>query len=306
MLGKHFSGNADVLGFAYNTDRQMNSIGYGDKGLDRFDPVGPCITGVIDLRGQDNLNDGMIIEEGVIPVALSVTLPAAFAVQAKMVGKDTAKGWADDARQFAREVESLIRGAYDGAMKHTQIYLVMTHDDANGEMYLQDDRLRIKWPGVGQPGNFRKGQRKTSPRPPKRTTAYLSRILSGPSFFGHDLITVHPLGGCVMGKDTRCGGREPQRAGVCQPRWYPGLRGALCYRWVCYPQSGRGESPSDHLGHFGTVLRADRQGQGLEVQRRAALCTRPACNSGQDRHPFHRDDERLLFYQSQRRFSEGL
>ena len=202
MLGKHFGGNGDVLGFAYNTDRHINSIGYGDKGLDMFDPVGPCITGVIDLRGQDNLDDGMVIEEGVIPGALSVTLPAAFAVQAKMVGTDTAKSWADDARQFAREAESLIRGAYDGAMKNTQVYLVMTHDDANGEMYLQDDRLRIKWPGVGQQEIFKKVNENLIRVTEAHKGIFIKNLIWS-EFFGHDLITVHPLGGCVMGKDAR-------------------------------------------------------------------------------------------------------
>ena len=204
MLGKHFSGNGDVLGFAYNTDRQINSIGYGDKGLDMFDPIGPCITGVIDLRGQDNLNDGMIIEEGVIPGALSVKLPAAFAAQAKMVGKNTAKSWVNNIQQFIRKVESLIRGAYYGAMKNTQIYLVMTHDDANGEMYLQDDRLRIKWPKVGQQEIFKKVNENLI-RATKAHNGIFIKNLIWSKFFGHDLITVHPLGGCVMGKDARCG-----------------------------------------------------------------------------------------------------
>lgn len=204
MLGKRFGGNGDVLGFAYNTDRESNSIGYGDKGLDMFDPVGPCITGVIDLRGQDNLDDGMVIEEGVIPGALSVTLPAAFAVQAKMVGTDTAKSWADDARQFARETESLIRGAYDGAVKNTQVYLVMTHDDANGEMYLQDDRLRIKWPGVGQQEIFKKVNENLIRATEAHNGIFLKNLIWS-EFFGHDLITVHPLGGCVMGEDARRG-----------------------------------------------------------------------------------------------------
>ena len=202
MLGRHFSGNGDVLGFAYNTDHQINSIGYGDKGLDKLDPVGPCITGVIDLRGQDNLNDGMVIEEGVLPGALSVTLPAAFAVQSKIVGTDTAKSWADDARQFAREAESLIRGAYDGAVQNTQVYLVMTHDDANGEMYLQDDRLRIQWPGVGQQEIFRKVNENLIKATEAHKGIFLNNLIWS-EFFGHDLITVHPLGGCVMGKDAR-------------------------------------------------------------------------------------------------------
>ena len=204
MLGKRFSGNGDVLGFAYNTNRRINSIGYGNKKPGMFDPVGPCITGVIDLRGQNNLNDGMIIEEGVIPGALSVTLPAAFAVQAKLVGKDMAKTWADDARQFAREVESLIRGAYDGAMNNTQIYLVMTHDDANGEMSLKNDRLRIKWPGIGKQKIFKKVNKKLIQATAAHKGIFVKNILWS-EFFGHDLITVHPLGGCVMGRNARCG-----------------------------------------------------------------------------------------------------
>ena len=204
MLGKSFSGNGDVVGFAYNTDRQMNSIGYGDKGLDRFDTVGPCIAGVIDLRGQDNLNDGMIIEEGVIPGALSGTLPAAFALQAKMIGRDTAKGWADNARQVAREAESLIHGAYDGAMKNTQIYLVMTHDAASGEMYLQDDRLRIKWPEVGQQEIFKKVNENLIRATEAHKGIFIKNLIWS-EFFGHDLVTVHPLGGGVMGRDARCG-----------------------------------------------------------------------------------------------------
>lgn len=204
MLGKRFSGNGDVLGFAYNTDRQIHSIGFGDKPLGTIDPVGPCITGVIDLRGRDNLNDGMIIEEGTIPGMLSVTLPLAFAAQAKIVGRDTAKSWADDARQFARETESLICGAYDGAMKNTQVYLVMTHDDANGEMYLQDDRLRIKWPKVGQQEIVKKVNDNLMRFTEAHKGIFIRNLLWS-EFFGHKLITVHPLGGCAMGRDAQCG-----------------------------------------------------------------------------------------------------
>lgn len=204
MLGKRFSGNGDVLGFAYNTNRQINSIGYGNKRPGTLDPVGPCITGVIDLRGQDNLDDGMIIEEGVIPGALSATLPAAFAVQAELVGKNTAKTWTDKFRQFARKVESQIRGAYEGAMNNTQIYLVMTHDDANGEMYLQDDRLRIKWPEVGEQEIFKKVNENLIRATAEHKGIFIKNLLWS-KFFGHDLVTVHPLGGCVMGRDARCG-----------------------------------------------------------------------------------------------------
>jgi len=49
-----------------------------------------------------------------------------------------------------REMESLLLGPYHGAIKNTQTYLVMAHDDAGGQMVLENDRLRINWPGVGE------------------------------------------------------------------------------------------------------------------------------------------------------------
>ncbi|MCY3773552.1 MAG: GMC family oxidoreductase [Gemmatimonadetes bacterium] len=120
------------------------------------------------------------------------------------MGKDTAKSWTDDALQFAREAESQIRGAYEGAMNNTQIYLVMTHDDANGEMYLQDDRLRIKWPGVGKQEIFRKVNENLIRVTEAHKGIFIKNLLWS-EFFGHDLITVHPLGGCAMGTDAGAG-----------------------------------------------------------------------------------------------------
>ena len=202
MLGRRFSGNGDVLGFAYNTERQMNSIGYGDREVDMFNPVGPCITGVIDLRDQGNLNDGMVIEEGVIPGALSSVLPMAFANQ---VGTNTATKPVDILKQVIREAGSRPSDAYHGAMNNTQIYLVMTHDDANGEMYLQDDRLRISWPGVGQQEIFNTVNENLIKATKAHNGIFIRSLILSEFFFGHEMMTVHPLGGCVMGDDAECG-----------------------------------------------------------------------------------------------------
>ncbi|MEO9619450.1 MAG: GMC family oxidoreductase N-terminal domain-containing protein, partial [Lentilitoribacter sp.] len=79
-LGYRFSGNGDVLGFGYNTDGPINGIGFGNKNPENMDDVGPCITSVIDTReSSENYRNGLIIEEGSIPGALSAALPAAFA-----------------------------------------------------------------------------------------------------------------------------------------------------------------------------------------------------------------------------------
>lgn len=205
MLGKRFSGNGDALGFAYNTDQQINGIGWGTRKPDPDNPVGPCITSIIDTRKTvENYKDGMTIEEGSVPGALSPILPAAFAGVAKLLGKDTDKGLRDFVSESGRELESLVRGSYHGAVNNSQIFLVMTHDSDDGVMCLKDDRLRIDWPGVGKEAIFKKVEERLY----QATEALGGTYLRNPiwtKLFDHDLVTVHPLGGCVMGEDADSG-----------------------------------------------------------------------------------------------------
>ena len=198
MLGKRFTGNGDALAFSYNNDQKINGIGWGNRKPDEKNPVGPCITGIIDTRkSAENYKDGMSVEEGVIPGALSPMLPITFSSIAKLIGKDTDEGFKDFIIEKKRELESLLRGSYHGAMNHTQTYLVMTHDSADGTMNLEDDRLRINWPGVGKEEIFQKVQARLK----QAAEALGGTYIKNPAWtklFGHDLVTVHPLGGCVM------------------------------------------------------------------------------------------------------------
>ena len=200
-LGARFTGNGDVLGIGYNTDREIEGIGYGARSVDPKDPVGPCITGIIDLRGTPRLEDGFVIEEGVIPGALSSLLPEVFAGMNELVGEDTDRGLKDYLIEKVRELGGLFRGRESGALRNTQTYLVMSHDDGEGHMWLEDDRLRISWPGVGRQSIFRT----VNERLRQATAALGGHFDENPLWtrlFGHDLITVHPLGGCVMADDA--------------------------------------------------------------------------------------------------------
>lgn len=202
-LGKHFSGNGDVLGFAYNTEHVINGIGYGHRQPEHQEPVGPCITGIIDLRERPDLNAGMVIEEGSIPGALAAAMPAAFAAVAgseKALGAASSPGTNPIVKKIkatARELESITLGAYKGAVHNTQTYLVMTHDGSSGEMYLEDDRLRIKWPGVGDEPIFQNAKQNLQAASGALDGTFLSNPIWS-EFLRHELITVHPLGGCVM------------------------------------------------------------------------------------------------------------
>ena len=204
QVGRHFTGNGDVLGFGYNNDETINGIGFGNRSPAEQEPVGPCITGIIDARNQPQLDEGMVIEEGAVPGALSAFLPTTLAVAAGLVGKDTDAGVADFVKEKSRDLDSMVRGPYHGAVNNTQVFLTMTHDDGKGRMYLEDDRLRIAWPKVGKQAIFKRVNERLEQATRRLGGTYVKNPVWS-KLTNHDLVTVHPLGGCIMAEDARRG-----------------------------------------------------------------------------------------------------
>src|SRR5690554_627868 len=204
MLGKRFTGNGDVLGFGYNNDVPINGIGLGNRAKDKIARVGPCITGIIDMRERSKLEDGMTLEEGSVPGPIRSIMTGSLVTFSRLIGKDSDRGFKDYWNEKWRELVSLFRGPFHGAVDHTQIYLVMSHDDGDGEMELKDDRLNIHWKDVGKQNIFKK----VSGELASATTALGGTIIPNPTWtkaLNYDLVTVHPLGGCVMGDDSTKG-----------------------------------------------------------------------------------------------------
>lgn len=201
QVGRHFSGNGDFLGYSYACAQEICGVGYGHRDPRDMEPVGPCVTGIIDLRGQKELNDGTVIQEMTTPGALSGLLPVALAATASALGKHTGEGLDNVLAMEQSEAERLFLGPYDAAARNTQAYLVMTHENGAGRISLANDRLEIAWPQVGQQPIFEKVN---------ATLAEATRALGGTymanpvwsKLFNRDLITVHPLGGCVMADDA--------------------------------------------------------------------------------------------------------
>ena len=203
-LGHGFTGNGDVLAFGYNNDQEINGVGFGQQLAQGREPVGPTITGIIDAREKTDLDSGIVIEEGTVPSALGPTLPLGLAACSAAIGVDTDNGLVDFVNEKRRELDSLVRGPYHGAAHNTQTYLIMTHDDSDGRMYLEDDRLRIAWPGVGAKPIFEDANEMLEDATrPLGGTYIKDPIWSKP--FKKDLITVHPLGGCAMGVSAEAG-----------------------------------------------------------------------------------------------------
>ena len=203
-LGDQFTGNGDVLGFGYNCDEKVNTVGFGPHTPGSLEPVGPCITSVIDLREQPVLEAGMVIEDGNVPGPVAPAITPSMLAISKLFGKEHADGIADFARKKSRELDSVVRGPHHGAVSHTQAFLVMTHDDGNGKMELEQDHLKITWKGVGKQPIFADVDGKLR----EATKAIGGEYVVNPTWtkiMNYDLMTVHPLGGCVMGDDAERG-----------------------------------------------------------------------------------------------------
>jgi hypothetical protein len=71
-------------------------------------------------------------------------------------GRDTDFDFGDELAEHAREIESLLRGARHGAVANTQTLLIMAHDGADGEVALDGDQARVRWPGVGDKPVFKR------------------------------------------------------------------------------------------------------------------------------------------------------
>lgn len=204
VLGQRFTGNGDVLGFSYNADEAIHGVGFGNAHPGDHAPVGPCITSMVDLREQPNVNDGMIIEDGSIPGALAHLLPGALSAAAADIGQSQPAGLVKQIERKEREAESLVEGPYHGAVDHTQVYLVMTHDDSNGRMTLESDRVRVNWPGVGAQPIFQRVNERLKQASDALGGIYVHNPVWTP-WLRNNLVTVHPLGGAVMADSAESG-----------------------------------------------------------------------------------------------------
>lgn len=199
-LGHGFTGNGDVLAFAYNGERPVNAVGVGVPPKADVSPPGPCIAGAIDLRASTALEDGMIVEEGVLPSGLAEILPATFHVGGRLFGKDTDSAYLDEFQEAARRLKSTLLGSWRGAMHNTATYLVMAHDDGKGRLELEDDRIRVTWPDVARQQVFARIEEKILQASAANGATYIRNPIQN-TFLGKNLVTVHPLGGCGMGRD---------------------------------------------------------------------------------------------------------
>lgn len=178
QVGRHFSTNRNALAFGIDLGQEVRGVGFGDAPPDTRAPVGPLITGAVDLRGTPDVDDGLIIEEGVVPGAFGGGILADVA--AAVTPPD-----------------------------RTLTLLTMGHDRSPGRFTLERDlfgreHLRVDWPADAAPHAAAANDAMA-----KLVGALEGIFVPNPAFAAlpwHPLIAVQPLGGCVVADDATQGG----------------------------------------------------------------------------------------------------
>ena len=187
-LGMGFSANGDIVAFALGGREKVNAVGVGEPPKYTGDTVGACVAGQIELPDASDLDNSMIIQEGVLPSALAPLLPVFFVSGGRILGA----------------AQSLIKGVYQGPLSHLHTFFVVSHDDAGGRLTLDNGSLKVQWPNVAeQPVYTRVDEALT-----KVAEAVGARYIKSPlaaTNMGTKPATAHPLGGCGMGEDARSG-----------------------------------------------------------------------------------------------------
>jgi cholesterol oxidase len=159
---------------------------------------------MVDFRGDPGPDGRLFLQEAAIPGAVADFLGPMLAAEAQLTGTHLDERLPDELRKRYLELESTLLGSYTGAVRHTLGLILLAYDDSMGRMSLQDDRLRIDWPGLGDQVQF------------KQASALLQRVTSALNgeyipnpiwndLTDHNLATAHPLGGCVMADNPERG-----------------------------------------------------------------------------------------------------
>ncbi len=196
LLGERFTGNGDVLGFGYGADRDVRGIGWTKRQIKKGDApqVGPTITGVIPVDASSNTSgSSLVVEEGAIPGFLKRAMPLMLLLTA-VVGSDAS---------FVRRLR-MIFSSWREAAARTLTYLVMSEDDADGRLVLENDRTTVKWPGVVRDERIHESNKMLNRVTESIGAEYAPGPLSS-ELAGREVVSVHPLGGCVMADDAAFG-----------------------------------------------------------------------------------------------------
>ncbi len=187
-LGERFSANGDIIAFGYDADVPVNAIGVGEPVKEGLASVGASVSAQLEINDPDDLDQGLCIQEGVLPSSLAPVLPVMFVPNGRLLGA----------------LKSLVRGVYNGPLSRLQTFFAVTHDSASGRFELINGRLTLKWPNAAEEPAYKRLDTLLEKLVTNVGGSYVKNPLAG-SIMGQQPATAHPLGGCGMGRDAETG-----------------------------------------------------------------------------------------------------
>lgn len=188
QLGRRFSANGDIIAFGYDTDVPVNAIGVGAPIKEGLEPVGASVSAQLEINDPDNLDNGVCVQEGVLPSSLAPMLPVMFVPNGRLLGA----------------LKSLISGVYKGPLSRLQTFFAVSHDSASGRFELDNDQLKLRWPNAMDEPVYKRLDAILGKLVTEIGGSYIKNPLAG-SVMGHQPATAHPLGGCGIGQDASTG-----------------------------------------------------------------------------------------------------
>lgn len=203
QVGAHVSGNRNVLGVGFNADVPIHGIGFGNLSSEGRPPVGPLITAGVDMRDRSTLDEGVVVEEGAIPGPIAHGFVKAMLLAAAAFGRREHEDLKDLLEEIERNLESICEGPYKGAINNTLVLLGIGHDDSPGTIYLENDHARVAWPEGREDRVAEMNRIQERIVRPLGATFVQNPLWS--ELARHSVVTVQPLGGCVMADDASRG-----------------------------------------------------------------------------------------------------
>jgi choline dehydrogenase-like flavoprotein/predicted alpha/beta hydrolase len=210
-LGRHFSTNGDMIAVGYGMAATHNASARETDAPDARQ-IGPTITGMIDLRERFV---PFVIEELAIPAALRRAFEEVVTTFGALHALESID-WSHHSDQPSRDPAAID----PAAMARTAVYATIGDDGAKGRIRLRpgtlraDDGVRVEWKRVAREPVFTEAMKALAaahpdaaliPNPMWRLLPEgMAQVLDGGNI-GGTVFTVHPLGGCAMGRSAEDG-----------------------------------------------------------------------------------------------------
>ncbi|OBJ56584.1 GMC oxidoreductase [Mycobacterium asiaticum] len=201
-LGKNFSGNGDNFGIAYNTDMRTDTQTWAttDGPPRSLLACGPSITAAMRFGAdQSDLRKRFTVQDLSLPRALVDSFRFGLMGLAAASHRDYRRAKLE---RWRRDIAFNT----DGAMNHSLGFLIMVHDNSDGELVLRKNgSVKIDWPGAPTERVYKDVDAVMRPAVEAIGGTYIKNPRWDKRFLGKHLITAHPMGGCVTADNVDAG-----------------------------------------------------------------------------------------------------